>query len=311
MTGRVVAVTGTTGFVGRALVAGLARRGWRVRALLRRPGDVPAEVASVVIGDLAAPRHLSEALSGADAVIHSAGIAHAMSGRPDDDYRSINTQGTLALAAAARRAGVRRFLFLSSVRAQSGPSSPVPLHESDPPRPVDAYGRSKLAAEEGLAALDMDWAALRPVLVHGPGVKGNMAELLKLAATPWPLPLGGFSGRRSLVAVDNLVDAAAFLLEAPAPLRRAFIAADPGPLTVGDIVAALRRGMGRPPGLLPVPAWLMGAALRLSGRAEWIERLDGSLVAEPEGLLSAGWRPPVPGLAALEALGRSFRPPAA
>ncbi len=311
MTGRIVAVTGTTGFVGRALVAGLARRGWRVRALLRRPGEVPADVAGVVIGDLSAPRHLSEALAGAEAVIHSAGIAHAMSGRPEDDYRSINTEGTLALARAARRAGMRRFLFLSSVRAQCGPSSPAPVREADEPAPTDPYGRSKLAAEQGLAELDLDWAALRPVLVHGPWVKGNMAGLMAMADTPWPLPLGGFTGRRSLVAVENLVDAAAFLLDAPGPLRRPYLVADPGPMTVGEIVVALRRGMGRPPRVVPVPAALMGAALRLAGRGEWVERLNGSLVAMPEGLLSAGWRPPVQGPDALEALGRAHRRPGA
>ena len=147
----VVALTGATGFIGRHLLRELPKRGYRLRVLLRRPTEVPLESASAVIGDLARPQNMSEALAGVDAVIHSAGLAHAMSGLPEDDYRLLNTDATVHLAQAAQRAGVRRFVFLSSIRAQCGPVAERVLTEDMEPQPTDAYGRSKLAAEQGLA----------------------------------------------------------------------------------------------------------------------------------------------------------------
>ncbi|TXN39301.1 NAD(P)H-binding protein, partial [Methylobacterium sp. WL18] len=146
--------------------------------------------ASAVVGDLTRPINMAAALSGVDAVVHSAGLAHAMSGAPEDDYRTLNTEATRKLAEAAARAKVRRFVFLSSIRAQVGASAPCVVGEGDEPRPTDAYGRSKLEAERALAETGLDWVALRPVLVYGAGVKGNMAALLRLARSPYPLPLG-------------------------------------------------------------------------------------------------------------------------
>ncbi len=181
MTAPLIALTGATGFIGRHLLRELPRRGYRVRVLLRRPSEVPPEASSAVIGDIASPQNMANALRGVDAIIHSAGLAHAMSGLPEDDYRAINTEATVSLARAAERSGIRRFVFLSSIRAQSGPMAAGILTEDDAPNPTDAYGRSKLAAEEGLASAGIDWVALRPVLVYGPGVKGNMAALLSLA----------------------------------------------------------------------------------------------------------------------------------
>jgi nucleoside-diphosphate-sugar epimerase len=300
-----VALTGATGFIGRALLAELPRRGYRIRVLLRRPTDRLPDAASAIIGDLTGPRDFSTALSGVDAVIHSAGLAHAMSGVPADDYRAINTEGTLALARAASRVGARRFLFLSSIRAQSGPVSDWVLTEADPPAPTDDYGRSKLAAEQGLAEIDLDWAALRPVLVYGSGVSGNMAALLGLARSRAPLPLGSLTGRRSLLAVENLVEAVDLLLRHPGPLRRPVIVADPEPVTLPQMIAAIRRGFGRPPGLLPAPVPLLRLGARLAGRAEAFERLSGSLMASPAALMDLGWRPPVATFAGLEALARA------
>ena len=255
-----------------------------------------------MVGDLARPQNMAAALADVDAVIHSAGIAHAMSGVPEDDYRALNTEATVALARAAQRAGARRFVFLSSIRAQSGPSADHPLTEALPAAPTDAYGRSKLAAERGIAELGIDWVALRPVLVYGPGVKGNMAELLRLARSPYPLPLGGLRARRSLLALENLTAAIETVLEAPAPLRRPLIVADPTPLTIPEMVAAMRSGLGRRPGLLPMPASLLELALRATGRGEVYQRLAGALVADPSGLLQLGWQPSVATEDALAAL---------
>ncbi len=289
----ILALTGATGFIGRHLLRELPKRGWRIRVLLRQPGAVPPEATSAVIGDLARPRNVATALAGADAVIHSAGLAHAMSGLPEDDYRMLNTEATVALGQAAERAGVRRFVFLSSIRAQSGPVAAGTLTEAMEPEPTDAYGRSKLAAEQGLAAIGIDWVALRPVLVYGPGVKGNMAQLVRLARSPWPLPLGGLGARRSLLSVDNLAAAIDTVLRAPGPLCRPFVAADPEPLTPGEMVAALRAGLGRGPRLLPVPEALLRLGSAAFRRREAFERIAGGLVADPSALMALGWRPPV------------------
>src|SRR5262249_40550757 len=160
------------------------------------------------------------------------GIGQAMSGVPEDDYRVLNTKATIELARAARRAGARRFVFLSSIRAQCGPIADTVQTEAVTPAPTDVYGKSKLAAQHRLAELDLDWVALRAVLVYGPGVKGTIARLARLARSPWPLPAAGLAARRSVLALENLAAAIDTVLTAPAPLRRVFIAADPQAPTI-------------------------------------------------------------------------------
>lgn len=288
-----LALTGATGFIGQHLLRELPKRGHRLRVLLRHPSSVPIQCASAVIGDLARPRNMSAALEGVDAVIHSAGFTHGMSGIPEADYRSLNTEATIGLARAARRAGAKRFVFLSSVRAQSGPTAETILTEADDPNPTDAYGRSKLAAERGLAEIDLDWVSLRAALVYGPGVKGNIAQLARLARLPFPLPLRSIRGRRSLLALDNLSAAIEVVLKTPGTLCRPFIAADREALTVGDMIAAMRAGMGRRPGVYPMPPALIGLLLRSIGHEEIYRRMSGSLIADPSALLSLGWAPPL------------------
>jgi nucleoside-diphosphate-sugar epimerase len=303
-----VALTGATGFIGQHLLRELPKRGYRLRVLLRRPSVVPMECASAVVGDLARPQNMSAALADVDAVIHSAGIAHAMSGLPEDDYRVLNTEATIGLARAAHRAGARRFIFLSSIRAQAGVAADMILTEASEARPTDAYGRSKLSAEQGLAALEIDWVALRLVLVYGSGVKGNMARLVGLARSRFPLPFGGLTAKRSLLALDNLAEAVHTVLAAAQPLRRPLIVADPEPLTIAEMIAAMRQGLGRRPGLIPVPQALLEPAFRVAGRQEMYERLTGALVADPSALLRLGWAPPIAtkaGLAALAAASES------
>jgi UDP-glucose 4-epimerase len=176
------------------------------------------------------------------------------------------------------------------------------LTEAVEPRPTDAYGRSKLAAEQGLAELDLDWVSLRAVLIYGPGVKGNMAQLIKLARSPLPLPLASLTARRSLLALENLCAAIEAVLAAPGALRRVFVAADPQALTVAEMIAALRSGLGRSPNVFPFPPALLEILFRAAGRAEIYQRLSGSLIADPAALRILGWAPPLatlPGLAKL------------
>jgi len=300
-----VALTGGTGFIGQQLLRDLGQRGFRLRVLLRRPTNIPLDCASAVVGDLMRPQNMSAALADVDAVIHTAGPSHVMSGLPEDDHRLLGTEATIGLARAARHAGVRRFVFLSSVRAQSGATAPDVLTETMAPQPTDAYGRSKLAAEHGLAELELDWVALRLVTVYGPGMTGNLAQLMRLARLPYPLPLGGLKARRSLLSLDNLASAVAHVLGTPDRLRRPLIVADPAPLTLSQMLAAMRRGLGRQPGLVPVPAPLLRFALKTAGHADSWPFVTGSLVANPAALMGLGWTPKVTTDEGLEQLMRS------
>jgi len=300
-----LALTGGTGFIGQHLLRELTRRGYQVRVLLRRPTMLPADCTSAVIGDIARPQNMAQALADVDAVIHSAGLSVAASGRPEDDYRVLNVEATIGLARSAQRAGVRRFVFISSVRAQAGPTDLRSITEEMEPRPTDAFGRSKLAAEQGLGDVGIDWVALRLATVYGPGVTGNMARLIRLARSRLPLPLGALTARRSLLSLDNLADAVDCVLKIEGTLRRPLITADPQPLTVGEMIAAMRRGLGRRPGLIPVPPSLLAAVLRAMGRAEAYERLAEPLVADPSALLRLGWKPPVATATGLGQLMRS------
>lgn len=301
MSGRVL-VTGASGFVGRHLVRALVAEGYQVRAASRGTAPPMPGVEPVAIGDLGAAIDWRLLLDGVVHVVHGAGLAHADGDIPEARYLEVNTQATLDFARAAQAAGVERFVFLSSIRAQSGPVGEHTLSEADAPAPTDAYGRSKLAAEQGLARLDLDWIALRPVLVYGAGVKANMAALLRLARLPLPLPLGGLTAQRSLLAIENLCGAVAFALSEACPPRRSYIVADPEPLSVAGMLAAMRAGLGRGPGLIAVPPAMLQLAAWLAGRSSAYERLAGGLVASPAALLSAGWRPRVETRAALARL---------
>jgi UDP-glucose 4-epimerase len=284
--GPLIALTGATGFIGRHLLRELPKRGYRLRVLLRRPVDVELDCASAVIGDLARPQNLSAALAGVDAVVHSAGVSPGVSGLPDADHRILNAEATHNLARAAQAARVKRFVFLSSIRAQSGPAAEEVLTEARPAAPTDAYGKSKLEAEQGLAALDFDWVALRPVLVYGKGMEGNFAALVRLAHSPYPLPLGGLKARRSL--------------------RRPYIVADLQALTVPQMISAMRKGLARRPGLIPLPAPLFKLGLHAVGREAWYERLACPLVVDPSALRGVGWTPQVSTEAGLRALMSGF-----
>jgi UDP-glucose 4-epimerase len=260
-------------------------------------------VEAVAVGDLAEPVDWAPLVAGTSAVVHLAAIAHIGSGIPAAVYDRVNHKAAADLAAACVRAGVCRFVLISSVRAQCGPASVPVVREDDAPEPTEPYGRAKLMAEEALRATPLDWTILRPALVYGPGVKGNFASLERLARLPLPLPLGGFTGRRSLLGLDNLIGAIRFVLEAPQTLRQTYLVADPGPLSLPEMLAALREGAGRSPGLFTVPPSWFKAALRAIGRGDVLERLDGSLILDVRKLVDAGWRPAHDARAGLRQLG--------
>jgi nucleoside-diphosphate-sugar epimerase len=304
-----ILVTGAAGFIGRAAVAALAAAGHEVRAAARRlpvsPFASPVPVEVVEHGDLEAPVEWAPHLAGIEAVIHLAGIAH-VEGIAAARYDRVNHLATVALARAALAAGVQRLVFLSSIRAQTGPASDVVLTEVTQPRPTDAYGRSKLAAETALLWSGLPVTVLRPVPVYGPGMKGNLRALMRLAALPIPLPFGAFANPRSLVSLHNLVAAIAHALREP-NRSETYMVADPRPVSLADIVTALRRGMGRSPGLIAVPPGMIRLGLTALGRRQDWERLDAPLIADPSRLIAAGWCPEADTMGALAATAREWR----
>jgi nucleoside-diphosphate-sugar epimerase len=307
-----VLVTGATGFCGRPLVARLAAAGHDVRAVARRrpSPSLPAGVEVALQPDIAGPVVWDPLLAGVDAVVHLAGIAHAGGGIAQERYDAVNHQATAVLARAAQRAGVRHFVFISSVRAQSGPAADRVLTERDDPHPSDAYGRSKLAAEAAVVAAGVPYTILRPVLIYGPGLKGNLATLARLASLPIPLPFGAFANRRSLLGIDNLVGAIMHVLQTPATRGEIYLVADPRPVTLAEIIASFRQGLGRRPGLFSLPPRLIGIAAGLVGGASLRERIGGELVVDPAKLIAAGWSPAPDTGAALTKIARAPPPSA-
>jgi nucleoside-diphosphate-sugar epimerase len=305
MTGRVL-VTGASGFIGKRLAGALAKEGWQVRAAARDPSSIPtkAGVERVAMPDLSDPADWSGLLTGITHVVHLAGIAHALGVLPDDLYRRINAQAFGELAAQAS-GKVERLVLLSSVRAQAGLSAERTLTELDEPEPTDAYGRTKLEAERLVAGSGVPFTVLRPAVVYGKGVKGNIASLATLAKTPMPLPFAGLDNRRSLLALDNLVSAISLVLEAKAAADETFLVADAEPISVANLVAAMREGLGRPPHLVKVPLGGVKRLMKSFGKeAEW-ERISGNFVIDVSKLMGIGWRP---GIATKDGIARMMRP---
>lgn len=287
-----VLVTGASGFVGRALVAALASSKHQVRASVRTTSAVefPIGVAVAPVADLTTFVDWTPSVDGVETVVHLAGIAHAGRDVPDTLYDRINHRATAELAAAARRAGVKQLVFVSSVRAQCGPTADHVLTEAEEPRPMDAYGRSKLAAESTVRDSGVPFTILRPVLIYGSSVKGNFAALARLASSRLPLPFGLFHNRRSLLSRDNLIAAIQFVIS-DGPHGETYLVADGEPVSLAHVITSLRRGLGRSPGLLNVPPSLVRTALRIAGREALWNRLGGDLVVDPNKLIRAGWRP--------------------
>lgn len=286
-----VLVTGATGFIGRALARALLASGHHVRAAARDRHRIPLGAEPFIHGSIEEPVFWADALAHVDAVVHLAALAHTTELRGEIRYDRVNRIATESLVNAAREAGVKRFVFISSIRAQTGPTAKHVLTELDAAVPTDAYGRAKLAAEHAVRASGIPATILRPVLVYGPELKGNLATLLRLADLPFPLPLGTLDNVRSLVSLDNVIAAIDHCLHSDVCVGETFIVSDPEPIAVRDIIASFRDGIGRRRSLVRVPRWAVREVVTLAlGRGAW-ERLAGELVVNPAKLMTAGWTP--------------------
>ena len=290
-----VLLTGAGGFVGRVLGERLARAGFAVRVVSRRPEALAGlyDDIDALPAEPAREEAWMPLVASIDHVVHCAGIAHATADIPGRDYMAANAELTGALARAAAKKIRGRFVFITSIRAMTGPVSEAVLRDDTPPEPQDDYGRSKLEGERLVAqafAGGGRHTILRPVLIYGPGVRGNLAALARLAALPMPLPIAGLSAKRSLLDVESLSDAVLLLLALEGPAAGPFIACDRQAVSVAEIVAAMREGSGRRPMLFAVPDALLAAALRLMGRGGAWRRLTGALVARADRLEALGWK---------------------
>lgn len=298
--GKVVLVTGATGFVGNTLCAELAAAGYTVRAALRSDCEMPAGVSQkVVVGDIGAHTEWRDALQGVDRVLHAAARAHVLgdSAANADKYFECNARGTIRLAEQSAAAGVSRFVFVSSVKVNGEDSGQGLYRSDDTPAPLDDYGRSKAMAEEGLQALaartGLQVACVRSPLVYGPGVRANFLRLMQWVYARRPLPLGAVRNRRSLVSVWNLCSLLTRALGHPAA-SGTWMVSDGEDMSTPELVRRIGSAMQRPALLLPVPVPLMQLAGGMLGKRAEIKRLFGSLAVDISATSQRlEWTPPV------------------
>jgi len=295
-----VLVTGATGFVGSALCEQLASRGYQVRAAVRSARQLPEAIAEqVVVGDVGPATEWESALRDVDYVVHAAARAHVMGDSVDnsDLYFATNAQGTRRLARAAASSGVRRFLYLSTIKV-NGEERDRPYAPEDIPHPEGMYAVSKLSGEEAVlqaaATGSMQAAVIRPPMVYGVGVRANFLRLMSWVDRQWPLPLGAVDNRRSLVSVWNLCSLLTQMLSVDASVGGTWLVSDMEDLSTPGLIRRLAELMRRRSRLIPIPPSMLRMAGRLTGRSAEVARLCGSLTVDvTKTKRELGWLPPL------------------
>ncbi|MGB9129548.1 MAG: SDR family oxidoreductase [Thiobacillus sp.] len=291
-----VLVSGASGFVGRALCGHLHTHGHAAIPAVRRASGLAGEV---VVGDMNGTNDWMAALDGCEAVVHLAARVHVMNDGAQDQlalYRATNTEATLNLARQAAQAGVRRFVFISTIKV-NGEGRDAPYRETDAPAPEDAYAISKWEAEQGLLRIAQDTGLelviLRPPLVYGPGVKANFLRLMQWVQKGWPLPLAAIRNRRSLLYLGNFVDAIRLCVEHPAAAGQTFLLDDGEAVSTPELIRAVAQAMERPARLLGVPVRVLEFMGALLGKRAAVARLTGSLWVDSSFIRSRlNWTPP-------------------
>jgi len=297
-----ILATGASGFLGRAVVDHLAARGRTVRAAVRHDtGRWPTGVEAVRTGDLSGATDWSRALESVDTVVHCAGRAHVLketAADPLTEFRAVNTEATLALARQAAAAGVRRFVFISSIGVNGAATRGDPFRHDDPPHPHSPYAVSKHEAELGLRALaaetGLEVVIIRPPLIIGPDPKGNLATLQRLIDRGLPLPFGLATGnRRDLVSRDTLCDLIDAVIDHPAAAGETFLVSDGEPISTRTLLERMATGRGRSVTLLPVPPILLALLLKAIGKGAMASQLFGDLEVDiGHTRRTLNWAPP-------------------
>lgn len=293
-----VLVTGANGFLGCALCSSLITRGYLVRSAVRR--QVNGYAGEVAVGDIGPDTDWTDPLVNVSVVVHCAARTQVMNDSAFDTldtFRRVNTEGTLNLARQAAAAGVKRFVFVSTVKVNGEATMPGhPFRADDVPAPQDSYGVSKHEAEVNLRQLalatSMEVVIVRPPLVYGPQVKGNFSTLFRVLALGLPLPFGDIHNSRSYVAIDNLVDLLLICLKHPAAAGQTFLVSDGEDISTTDLLVRTAQAMRKKAFLIPVPASMLKLALALLGKSEIAQRICGSLqvdISKTTALLN--WKP--------------------
>ncbi len=303
MSTRRILLTGGTGWVGGALLKALREHHHDTMTAVR-VASAKADAQGVVMGSLDESPVWPQELNNREVVIHLAARVHVMresTSNPLRAFRAVNTTGTLSLARLAAQAGVRRFIFVSSIKVNGESTEAVhPFIASDTPAPRDPYGISKMEAEQGLRQIadktGMEVVIVRPPLVYGPGVKANFASLLRTVQRGLPLPLASvIHNRRSFVALDNLVDLLITCIDHPAAANQTFLVSDGEDLSTADLLRRLGEAMNKPARLLPVPPSLLQLGANLLGKGEIAHRLLGNLQVDISHTRDTlNWSPPIP-----------------
>lgn len=292
-----ILVTGANGFVGSSLCDTLCRHGVDFVPAVRK-ADMNGQIS---VGDLSSDTDWTAALDGCDVVIHLAARVHVMNDSATDPlaaFRVVNVDATLNLARQALAKGIKRFVFVSSIKVNGEETTTQPFTAFDEPAPVDPYGQSKLEAEIALQELGnatgLEVVIVRPPLVYGPGVRANFRRLMQLVKTGVPLPLGAIHNRRSMVAVDNLVDLLILCAWHPAGTGQIFMVSDDHDVGISELLRMLAAAMGKRSFLLPLPAGLIASAAAVLGKSAVASRLLGSLQVDINHTKSTlQWQPPV------------------
>ncbi len=291
-----VVVTGAAGFVGRALCKHLLAHGHMAVSAVRQASGQPHEVD---VGNIDAATNWHHALTGSDAVVHLAARVHVMNDAAQNPlalFRATNLDATLNLARQAAQAGVKRFVFISSIKV-NGEGRDTPYRETDVPAPEEAYAISKWEAEQGLRKIAADTGLeiviLRPPLVYGPGVRANFFQLMRAVERGWPLPLGAIRNHRSLLYLGNFVDAIRLSVEHPDAAGQTFLLDDGQAVSTPELIRAVARAKGRSARLLAVPVGVLKLAGSLLGKHAAVARLTSSLFVDSSAIRSRlGWTPP-------------------
>ena len=297
-----VLITGAGGFIGSALCEKILADDRQVRGTFRSEIDVsrlPNGVEAVSIASIDSDTKWNDALTGIDTVVHLAARVHVMVDSCSDplaEYRKVNVEGTKCLAVAAANAGVKRFIFISSIKV-NGEGRAAAYTEDDEEAPEDSYGVSKWEAEQELHKISdttgIEVVILRPPLVYGPGVKANFIRLFKIVERGIPLPLSSIKNRRSFIYLGNLIDAIITCMTNPNAAGKTFLVSDGEDVSTPELIRRLGAASGRRALLLPVPVWIMKMAGRITGKYDEVERLVGSLTVDISKISKElKWKPP-------------------